>query len=405
MACETPDQGVTIDFGKKTAVEETTPQTPDTPQTPQTPENPEQPQIPETPQTPEEPEELDNSSFPTYCVTNSYVQAYMEGVKYTDWDFSATQVFNYEGGGPGKDADIPPFVTIKWDPSAAEGNQTLKLWDKEWSREFSLGSKDSTQSVTNLVPNDCYYYKVTDSKGNEVATGGFKTTGALHQVYFENKVYNGRDLGGLKTLDGKTIRYRLLYRGGRVDKNYMNDAGKKEAAAVGIKAELDLREASAVPSSSYFGSGVAFCGPGFGESENYRTMLRDCTPRIKTCFEFIVKNLRENKPVYFHCAAGRDRTGTIAALVLALLGVREADIARDYELTYFAPDEWSMSGSSGSRYYDHTRHVGSYKRLVEYIRDQDPHSTKTLSGGARQYLLNIGVSSTDIDDFINIMLK
>ena len=134
-------------------------------------------------------------------------------------------------------------------------------------------------------------------------------------------------------------------------------------------------------------------------------MLKDCGSRVKTSFEFIVTNLRAGKPVYFHCAAGRDRTGTIAALVLALLGVREGDIARDYELTYFAPDEWSMSGSSGSRYYDHTRHVGSYTRLVEYIRDCDKHSTKTLAGGARQYLINIGVSETDINDFINIMLK
>ena len=65
----------------------------------------------------------------------------------------------------------------------------------------------------------------------------------------------------------------------------------------------------------------------------------------------------------------------------------------------------STNKETGTRFYDHTRDVGSYKRLVEYIRDCDKHSTKTLSGGAHQYLLNIGVSESDINDFINIMLK
>ena len=396
IACEQPDEGLTLDFGKKTAViEEPTPSGGDQ-------------QGQETPPTPEPPVLSDDfADAPEYCVTDPYVQAYLTGVTYADWDFNTTKVTDYAGGGPGNGADNPPAVNITWDASSAEGNQTLKLWDSEWSREYSLGAGVSSQSVSNLVPNDGYYYQVTDSKGNVVAEGKFKTTGALHQVFFQNDVHNGRDLGGWTTLDGKTIRYRLLYRGGRVDKSYMNAAGKKEAAAVGIKAELDLREASDVPKTSYFGNGIAFCGPGFGEDENYRTMLRDCSPRIKTSFEFIVNSLRDGKPVYFHCAAGRDRTGTIAALLLALLGVREGDIAKDYELTYFAPDEWSMSTNhdTGESYYNHTRIVGSYTRLVQYIRDCDKHSSKTLAGGARQYLINIGVSETDIDDFISIMLQ
>lgn len=39
------------------------------------------------------------------------------------------------------------------------------------------------------------------------------------------------------------------------------------------------------------------------------------------------------RPVDFHCIAGRDRTGTIAMLTLALLGVSETDIVRDYLTT------------------------------------------------------------------------
>ena len=38
-------------------------------------------------------------------------------------------------------------------------------------------------------------------------------------------------------------------------------------------------------------------------------------------------------PTVFHCTAGKDRTGIVAALVLALLGVSDEDIVADYVLT------------------------------------------------------------------------
>jgi hypothetical protein len=38
-------------------------------------------------------------------------------------------------------------------------------------------------------------------------------------------------------------------------------------------------------------------------------------------------------PVIVHCMAGKDRTGTVCALTLALLGVSDEDIATDYALT------------------------------------------------------------------------
>jgi protein-tyrosine phosphatase len=45
-------------------------------------------------------------------------------------------------------------------------------------------------------------------------------------------------------------------------------------------------------------------------------------------------------PAVFHCAAGKDRTGIVAALLLSVLGVPEEDILDDYELTsrYRTPD-------------------------------------------------------------------
>jgi len=52
-------------------------------------------------------------------------------------------------------------------------------------------------------------------------------------------------------------------------------------------------------------------------------------------FEAIFKHFleRPGEACLFHCTAGKDRTGLVAALILMLLGVADADITRDYALT------------------------------------------------------------------------
>src|SRR5436190_2005958 len=46
-------------------------------------------------------------------------------------------------------------------------------------------------------------------------------------------------------------------------------------------------------------------------------------------------------PLVFHCAAGKDRTGVVAALTLSLLGVSDDDIATDYSLSRLGMDRMS----------------------------------------------------------------
>lgn len=43
--------------------------------------------------------------------------------------------------------------------------------------------------------------------------------------------------------------------------------------------------------------------------------------------------LESNDPIYFHCSAGKDRTGLGAAFLLKILGVSDEDIVADYLLT------------------------------------------------------------------------
>ena len=335
-----------------------------------------------------------------FLATNEYVQKYLEEVEYTDTAYETTKILNYPGGGPGT-ADIPPVYTITWTPSSTT-NQKLLVWEGSWSREYSLSAGTGKQDITNLVPNATYNYMVTSTSDNSViANGSFATRGMLHQVYFEPNIRNGRDLGGWKGLDGKTVAYRKIYRGGRLDGKYGNATGRSEMLAEGIRAEIDLREASDVPGKSPLGNDIAFFAPGF--DSGYNTMVRDNQPKVKETFMFVVKCLRENKPVYFHCAAGRDRTGTLAILILGALGVSESDMAKDYELTYFSPADWSMSEENGVSVYKHTRNNYSYPSVRKTIFSET--ESGTYQERIVKYLKKIGVPQADIDDLRSIMLK
>lgn len=332
-----------------------------------------------------------------FLATNPNVEKYLEEVDYGDSEYTYSSVIGYPGGGPSKDnEEVPPTYTITW--TASSSSQTLRVWEGSWSREYSLGAGVGKQDITNLVPGTTYYWQVI-SGNSLVASGHFATRGLLHQVFYEPNVRNGRDLGGYKGYGGKTVVYHKLYRGGRLDGKYCNEKGRAEMLAEGIRAEVDLREADDVPKSSPLGSSVAFFAPGF--DSGYNTMVRDNKPKVKETFMWVVARLREGKPVYFHCAAGRDRTATLALLLEGVLGVSESDMAKDYELTYFTPSDWGMS--EDGTVYKHTRDNYSYGSVRKTI------FSETTSGTYQErivtYLLQIGVPQQDIDDLRAIMLR
>ena len=176
---------------------------------------------------------------------------------------------------------------------------------------------------------------------------------------------------------------------------HLSAEGKADLLAEGIRAQLDLRGDDRI-SSCAFGSQYSFYAPYL--TAGYLTMLGD-REKTKACFEFVVNCLREGKPVYFHCSAGRDRTGTMAMLLLGVLGVPEGDISQEYELTLFAPIGWSKTESETTV---QTR-LKSYKTTAEYIWSLSQGNS--FQQCVITYLLSIGVSQTDIDDFCEIMLE
>ena len=375
--------------GKQAVVDST--QTPVVPDVPDKPDTTETPEVPETPETPEEiPEDA-------ILVTNPLMEAYLEEVNYPEGDWTYSKILDYPGGGFEGVGDMPPTVTLSWTESAS-GALTLTLKEGDWSRQYTVASGKKTCDVTNLVPNRKYEWVVNTSDGTEVSSGHFWTKGHLHQTFFTKQVRNGRDLGGWKTKDGKTVKYRMVYRSGKPCENYADATGIKNMRADGIRAQIDLREKSDIhDQSSPMGKDIDFFCSDIEHS--YKTMLEE-KAKVKASFEFLVNSLRAGKPVLFHCAIGSDRTGTFSILLLGLLGVSEPDICKEYEITYFAPEKWSVTNGKVDRL---RTNKNRYLQAINYLLTFG--SYKDFRGCVEKYLLSTGVSQKDIDDFRNLMLE
>ena len=190
----------------------------------------------------------------------------------------------------------------------------------------------------------------------------------------------------------------------------ISKSGGVDAKAQGILAELDLRNSDKLAKAAV--NGLDFLAPGIEQGGKY--MLQESNADgnyTKQCFEFIVNSIRENKGVYFHCSLGRDRTGTLACLLLGLLGVREGDISKEYEVTYFAPMGYSVSSSELPQdpdnpdviIFKNTRDKWVYSEVAPYFWGFSTDGT--FANGVENYLLTVaGVSKKDIDDFRSIML-
>lgn len=205
----------------------------------------------------------------------------------------------------------------------------------------------------NLLPGTTYYWKVKGTySGDESAVGTFTTEESKVRTIYVDGVSNARDLGGYETTTGK-VNYGLLYRGGKLNGTTSGEAiteeGKSEMLdSLKIKTEIDLRSTGddGGQTENAIGGGVNYIKISLGQYANildYETWSSldkseksgnfDANNKnaIKQIFELLAD--KNNYPIYFHCNAGADRTGTLALLINGLLGVDEQSLIKDYELT------------------------------------------------------------------------
>lgn len=239
------------------------------------------------------------------------------------------------------------------------------------------------------------------------AVASFKTADTPPRwIKIEGRVDNIRDLGGWKTLDGRRVKQGLVFRGQGLNDNSENGENKGRnrlyfedikylAGTLGIKTDLDLRSSAetADMTSSPLGEGVNFIQ---NSSKSYKGVFT--AEGMKT----MAKNVKlfadeKNYPVYFHCIAGADRTGSLAYMLLGILGVPEHDALVEWEHTFY-PKMPDFRKDFSKNYWRREQHLRN--GLKKY-------GAKNASFKERSelYLLDCGVTKEEIEKIRSILLE
>jgi protein-tyrosine phosphatase len=157
---------------------------------------------------------------------------------------------------------------------------------------------------------------------------------------------NVRDLGGLPAAGGRVTRWGAVVRSD--SPAGLTPAGWSALRAHGIRTIVDLRNDDERTTYSAAAGLDTVHVPldDLGDTEFWRRIWDDDldgTPRYYRPFlehkaercAAAVAAVADARPggVLVHCTIGRDRTGLVSLLLLALVGVAPADIADDYELS------------------------------------------------------------------------
>jgi protein tyrosine/serine phosphatase len=165
-------------------------------------------------------------------------------------------------------------------------------------------------------------------------------------------VFNFRDLGGLVGIDGRTVHCGRLYRSGSLHRLAEEDLAEEaeedveKLAGLGLRTVLDLRRPEEIardgrvpelPGLTYvnlhpihreWDLGHYDGAPERYLADRYLDMAEEGIEGFGAALRLISDASRA--PIVMHCFAGKDRTGVLTALTLALLGVSDADIMADY---------------------------------------------------------------------------
>ncbi|HUJ05669.1 MAG TPA: tyrosine-protein phosphatase [Streptosporangiaceae bacterium] len=223
--------------------------------------------------------------------------------------------------------------------------------------------------------------------------------------------YNVRDLGGLRTKDGRCTRHGVIYRGDSLDSITPGDA-RMLFDKLGIGAIVDLRTKAETELS-----GLLFPVPRYRYSvlvegrlghepfpsddpaelaKVYLSNLEGGRAAVKGTFDVIADDLRAGVATLFHCAAGRDRTGIIAALLLGLVGVTDGQIAVDYVQSNRNARKVTKKLAENPLYANHD----AKRPEVILLREQTILGFMRLlrehHGSPRQFCLDSGVSDETI---------
>ena len=231
---------------------------------------------------------------------------------------------------------------------------------------------------------------------------------------------NFRDLGGIPTESGQTLRWRTIFRADALHE--LTPRGVETLRdEIGLGHIIDLRSDAEL---RFDGRGpleqedVAFHHmPLFGDHSRqershtqdlslgslYAGMVEWAGPRLAAVIERLAES---DAPAVFHCSAGKDRTGVLSALLLGMLGVRDELIVADYAATRDDLDGIVAKLGRSQGYED------MWKELPPHTLHADPETMVEFLGHLRERhgtlrgcVAAIGVSDAAVDRLAARMLE
>jgi Protein tyrosine/serine phosphatase len=317
---------------------------------------------------------------------NSAAAGFLAAEDYDPTDYTGTQITDYT------DLSNPSLSQGAGKTLALSGAGTVYLTDESsgagWSDAFN-----GAYTVYNLIPGHVYRWLAKKADGATVGCGRLRATGNLRMLRLP-VVLNVRDLGGW-ACDGGRVRYGIIFRGREFTGGNYPAAGagdyKIARDVMRISSEFDLRTDSETDgpdqivgtdddiTASVFGATVRYMRFVVG---GYANLLVQ-TKAAGALFNRLLGDVADGHVAYIHCMAGADRTGTVCAILLAVLGVGQSNLDKEFELTSFA-GEWRKRTDTG---------------WIALMNGLAAMSATGLRNKAIQWLESVGVSIARINAF------
>ncbi len=285
---------------------------------------------------------------------------------------------------------FPEPVHFSWKAGTAPFTLTI-LEETDVVRTVCVDA--NSVDVLNLKTGTEYEWFVTDHAGRKSETGRFQTAYSPRLVALPKREHgpiNLRDLGGRTSCLGGRVRQGMVYRGS--DYSMFLQSCEENLAFMrddlAVRTEIDLRYHENVVNrtSSDLGGDVNWIHRPINAYHSFIPAQCDLFRETIRLF-----SREELYPIFFHCNGGNDRTGEVAFLLNALLGVDEEELLLDYELSSLAVFRTKRT----IPYF-----VDWRKKIASYAPPESPWHIRV-----EQYLLAIGVTHNEIDMIRSILLQ
>ena len=322
---------------------------------------------------------------------------------YDDSDnyFNMRQYYQY-----GVENTKPVPLTLTWSHSEDCNDYTLNLsTHKDMSEAIKISElNEKSVKLKDLFAGTHYYYQISANFEDRTVVSkrfDFFTADFIRTLNIDG-VQNARDIGNKKTDDGKKrVKQGMVYRSANCD--YVTALGKQDALEkYGIKTDLDLREPG--PKSSPLGEDVKYFNNATQLKGSPQYVSEDNGVNSVAYQDTMLNNLKvfadqDNYPIAFHCAIGRDRTGTLAITLFLLLGIDVQEIQLDYIVSFFS--------SACNR--DSFENCGEQMETLIYYfsayKGKDGVSSGSIYERTAEYCTDIGLSNDEINRIRSILLE